>query len=231
MTGRMFAQPFTVPAKTAITAPVTAQFPLPTGHIAAITIVIPNGHNGLTGMQVLWGGVQIMPYGTGQWVVSNNTEVTEPVDQDISQNSMTLAGYNTDVFPHTFQVRAQWVSPAPVPTSSAQLASASADQVAAVTDQVTTLADLGPSLGDASPPVLTPVDVTVTLPPFTGGPPGAPPPPPRTVVITADGRLLLRDIAKAHKNTLVEAQRLNHWAARYVGHRLPRGSKVTLYRR
>lgn len=102
---RVYEGDLTVPAGTAIAAPVTQAVQLTEGHLAKARILIPPGHSGLTGLRITWSGTQIFPYNTGTWLTSDDEILDWDFDYDVTANGLALTGYNTDIFPHTFYVR------------------------------------------------------------------------------------------------------------------------------
>lgn len=174
---RLYGVTFTVAAGTAIAAPQLAPVALEDAQLVSVRIVIPDGHNGFTGLQVRWGGTQIIPFGTGTWITANSETMDVDWGGEITAGGIVLAGYNTDLFPHSFYLRFLITDLAAAPTAtvvSAQAAGPAAvdssgvaalDSTAAVAD---TLPDVGTGFGDtgqAVPDLVLPTDL---------GPPGVP---------------------------------------------------------
>lgn len=167
---RLYGTTFTVPAGTAIAAPVLAAVPLEDNWLESVRIVIPDGHSGLTGLQVRWSGVQVVPYGQGTWITANNEIIDFPWADEITAGGLALAGYNTDVFPHSFWLR--WtVADLPAKSTatvvSAQAAGPVGPDTSGVADLTSatapdaSLPDVGTAFGDtgqAVPDVILPGD-------------------------------------------------------------------------
>lgn len=95
-----------IPANTPIATPVTTPWALAGEHLAYINITVPDGHNGLTGIRILWSGQQIIPWANNQYLIANNRTVPITVDEDISESGLSVVAYNTDVFDHNFYLEA-----------------------------------------------------------------------------------------------------------------------------
>lgn len=103
---RYVPQAVTVAANIASTAPTTTATAL--GHciVETVTVVIPTGHAGLTGIAVVLASIHVVPYGdNAAFVLGDGTEETFELGFE-SDSGLTLAAYNTDqAFPHTFYLR------------------------------------------------------------------------------------------------------------------------------
>lgn len=142
---RLYETTFTVPAGTPAAAPLVSPVVLEDAQLESVRIVIPPGHFGLTGLAVLWGGIQIVPFGQGTSIVANDEIIDYAWDDEITANGLALSGFNTDVFPHSFYLR--WVitdlpaTSSPVVIASPQAAAApspdDAAAIAALTDTAT----------------------------------------------------------------------------------------------
>jgi len=102
---RLYLSAFTVTAGTLQAAPATAAVALEDAWLEAVRIVVPDGHNGLTGLQVRWGGTAVIPAGAGTFLVANDEVMDVPYRDVITTKGLALAGFNTDVFDHTFYLR------------------------------------------------------------------------------------------------------------------------------
>lgn len=119
---RFYEQSILVPANTPIAAPVTQAWPLEETTLRKITITIPDGHNGLTGVRVLWAGQQIIPWANNSYIIANNRVIDVAFDDYITATGLVIGGFNTDVFPHTFYLEAT-VTDKPAHAQLAQQAS------------------------------------------------------------------------------------------------------------
>ena len=95
----------TVPASTPASAPATVLPFTNDKYIEAIEVEVPPGHSGLTGIAVTYDGVNIVPWSpTAAWITADNYVKEFDVGM-VMGAQLTIAGYNTDVFAHTFYVR------------------------------------------------------------------------------------------------------------------------------
>lgn len=97
----------TTPANTAIAAPQSTSWAVGTGILDKLDVVIPDGHVGLTGIQLLWGGRQAAPYEGAEWITGNDDEVTVDLDLFTGTGTLVVRTYNTDdTFGHSHHLRA-----------------------------------------------------------------------------------------------------------------------------
>lgn len=130
----------TVPAGTPASGPVTQSWPIVQGHLKAIEIDVPPGHAGLTGIAVTYCGVQIFPWELTGFLIPVATRYTVEWDDEIMATQLAVQAFNTDRYNHVFYLRAEvWPSvggapgavaglgpsPAPNPSSAAQIAALS----------------------------------------------------------------------------------------------------------
>lgn len=97
---------YTVTAGTPVTAPLVEDA-IPRGpyNLARVTIVIPPGHCGLTGIQLWYGGNAAIPYASG-WISGDNEVYTVEVSATYPPGAAWQAAMlNNDVYDHHFQVR------------------------------------------------------------------------------------------------------------------------------
>lgn len=97
---------YTVPAGTPVTVP-SVQGAIPRGpyNLARVTIVIPPGHCGLTGLQLWYGGNAAIPYDSG-WISGDKEIYTMEVSANYPPGAAwQVAMLNDDVYDHHFQVR------------------------------------------------------------------------------------------------------------------------------
>lgn len=176
---RVYETQVTVPAGTLHTAPLTVPWVTEDNDVADIEIEIPPGHNGVTGIRVMKGDVQLLPYGTGTFLVANGYDRVFPVGEYLPTSDVKIQAYNEGLYSHTFYLRmtvSNHVIPStasPVPDTSAlgfggtvvsqdplsPDALIGADTAAALTAGDVTAADLQS---------VTSPDLTVTPPDTTG---------------------------------------------------------------
>jgi hypothetical protein len=168
---RLYETTFTVAAGTALAAPQLVPVALEDAQLESVRIVIPDGHSGFTGLQVRWGGTQVIPFGSGTWITANAEVMDIDWAGEITADGLVLAGYNTDVFDHSFYLR--WLVSDLAPPSTATVVSAQAGGAAAAdasgvatltsaTAPGDTLPDIGAEFGDtgqAVPDLVLPPDL------------------------------------------------------------------------
>lgn len=91
----------TVPAGTAIAAPVTIALTMPVRVVTQIDWRVPKGPMGVLGWQIAMGGVQVFPTGGDKWVLANGEHNSWPVTDSPDGGTWQLIGYNTGANPHS----------------------------------------------------------------------------------------------------------------------------------
>ena len=91
----------TIPAGTAIAAPVTVAIPFSPRQVRLIDWRVPNGPMGTFGWHLAMGGVQVLPNSGDTWVVANDEHGTWQTDDYPDSGAWQVAGYNTGVNPHS----------------------------------------------------------------------------------------------------------------------------------
>lgn len=104
---RLYELTVTVPADTSDLAPHDVVWPLETAHLGGVTILVPDGHAGLTGIRAILAHQQIIPWGMFSWIVSNNEVIHVPFNDEINESGLVISTFNTDVFDHSFYLRAE----------------------------------------------------------------------------------------------------------------------------
>lgn len=101
---------YTVAAGTAEATPTVVDA-IPRGpyRVDRVTIVIPPGHCGLTGLQLWYGGNTAIPYDSG-WISGDNEVYTMEYSVKYPVGAAwQVAMLNNDVYEHHFQVRWEMV--------------------------------------------------------------------------------------------------------------------------
>lgn len=180
---------FTIPANTAITAPVHQALTLPDCYIRRIRWRVPPGWWGVAGWQLRRNGVLWVPFiGSTSWIVADDEADYLTVEDEIAAGAFVLWGYNTSGYrSHTLYLDIEYLT--------------QADYLTADTAPVSGLVSLAQASAFGTPtPTPTPGPVIVptpTPPPTAPAPTPAPvaaspgPPPPRwknqkVTVITVD---------------------------------------------
>jgi len=91
----------TIPAGTAITAPVTVPIAFPVRVVRSVNWSIPPGAQGVMGWQLAMGGVQVVPFGSDTWVIQDGTSGSFTLDGYPDSGAWQVIGYNTGAYPHS----------------------------------------------------------------------------------------------------------------------------------
>lgn len=174
---RLYELDVTIPAGTAKSAAVVTPWPLENNILDTITVVIPSGHCGFTGVRVLQASQQIVPWGNSSYIVANDEKIPIDINIEIGASAITVQAYNTDVYAHTFYLRAA-VRDIPLPAPSG--ASVTSGIGVGIADS--SVGTIGGTIGgeaglgggiDLSGGTIPPLPDSGTLPPL----PALPPPP------------------------------------------------------
>lgn len=104
-TVRVVVNHFTVPANTPRATPNAVSVVLGVTELARIEIDVPKGHNGFTGFGLDYGTQRLVPFSDQtDWLVTNDAHLGWDLNVQVT-SGLTLRGYNTGQFPHTFEVR------------------------------------------------------------------------------------------------------------------------------
>lgn len=129
-----------VPAGTAVAAALSFPFPLETGHLHGMQVQIPAGHNGLTGVRILYLGQQVIPWSNYAWLVGSGDNFTFAWDAEVMATGLTVQAYNTDLTAHQLFLRADLTPDYPGPPSPYTAGLTAAPPSAATLAAVSTLA-------------------------------------------------------------------------------------------
>lgn len=104
----------TVPAGTALISPLAQSFALGVVVVDRIEVMIPPGHAGLTGLAILYGGVPLVPWQTGNVPLTSLADFLVGDDKDWQfsvgfqiSGPLQIRAFNTDVYDHSFYLRAE----------------------------------------------------------------------------------------------------------------------------
>jgi hypothetical protein len=104
---RVYTAAFKVLAATSALTPASQVFALETNHLADIELIVPAGHCGFTGFAITYQGTQVFPFAGAAWHIADNDKFVIPWNDEIMAGGLVLHGYNTDIFDHTFYLRAK----------------------------------------------------------------------------------------------------------------------------
>lgn len=99
---RIYKITFTVPAHTPQSVPFTLPWVTEDARVIDIELIIPPGHNGLTGFRIMKGDVPLIPFTAGTFIVANNYTRTFAIGEYIPTQDVKLQGFNTGNLPHSF---------------------------------------------------------------------------------------------------------------------------------
>lgn len=102
---RIEAFDVTIPAGTQKAAPVEVVTSFNAAELIGAEIVIPNGHNFLTGLRLALAHSPVIPRTEGGWLVDNNAKLAYDLTGYGDTGAWSCFGYNLDIYPHTFHVR------------------------------------------------------------------------------------------------------------------------------
>lgn len=95
----------TVNAGTASSSPLVTTVSLGDVMLHSISLRIPPGHQGFTGIQWRQAGTTIVPFGANtDWVIGNDDRETFTVESEVDAGFQVIT-YNTDLYNHTFYIR------------------------------------------------------------------------------------------------------------------------------
>ena len=167
----------TITAGTTQAAPSLTPLTMPARIVRRVRARIPPGPNGFMGWALASGGVPVIPWNAGAWIVGNDEVLEWDLEGQISSGAWQLRGYNTGRYDHSVYLVFELDPPQLVGTAT-----------------FTSPLDLTGSGGDV---IAAPIDMT-----GAGGtePPAPPPPsldPPPTPGPGVDGYALARQNATA----------------------------------
>ena len=116
MTDAIYAFNVTCPANISVANPVEVALPTPPQVLQAVSIVIPDGHAGLTGIAIGYGHTPVHPDNIGGFISGNGETVPFEVEGDPGGVPWSAFLINNDLTSHSWQVR---LSMSDVPTAKA----------------------------------------------------------------------------------------------------------------
>lgn len=95
----------TIPAGTAITAPVTIPMSMDLWEVESIDVEVPTGPSGLMGFYLAIGDEPWIPHAMDEWIVWDNQSKNWSLSNQPTSYGWNLVGYNTGIYDHTVTVR------------------------------------------------------------------------------------------------------------------------------
>lgn len=105
MASRIWETQVTVPAGTPQATPLVSAWVTEDNLWNVIELIVPPGHNGLTGIRVMKGDVPLLPYNSASFIVANDYTREFPVNDYVPTGDVTIQTFNTGAYPHTFYLR------------------------------------------------------------------------------------------------------------------------------
>lgn len=134
---RVYPLTVTVPAGTPVAHPVSVPWVTEDAVVSDIEVLIPPGPNGTTGVRVMKGDVQLIPWGAPSWIIGNDYDRTFALGGYLPTSDITVEAYNIGQNTHSFYLRMSVIS----------LNAGIAANSASPSDVI----DLGPSQGSSDP--------------------------------------------------------------------------------
>lgn len=94
-----------VAANTTLANPLTLAVPLEDNTLVDVELIIPTGHQALTGVRVLMSQQQVLPWGNNSWIKGDNYFRVFDMNENVGVRTVSVQAYNTDVYNHTFYLK------------------------------------------------------------------------------------------------------------------------------
>lgn len=141
MTSRVYTSQHLVPVGTLQAAPQIQTVTLDDLVLETVQVIIPDGHNGFTGIAITSQRLPVVPFAPGTFLVGNGEQPVFPYGRQVGANQLTVTTFNTDIYPHTFYLR--WTLTEDTPAVSAVIVSPQAGNGATPGDLAAVLALTG----------------------------------------------------------------------------------------
>ena len=110
----------TIPAGTAVATPQTTALTIPPRIVRWVRLRVPPGPAGSVGFRLASGGVQVIPWDPGTWLVYDNESTQWDLEGQLQTGAWQLQGYNIGRWDHTIYVT-MGLDPLPGPGGAAGL--------------------------------------------------------------------------------------------------------------
>ena len=94
----------TVPAGTAIAAPLVTATNFADGEVTRIIVTIPPGPSGFSGFKFMHLGGPVIPYTGNGYVIGDDRVVDWSVTNMPTATGWQFVAYNTDIYDHTYYI-------------------------------------------------------------------------------------------------------------------------------
>jgi hypothetical protein len=88
-------------AGTTVAAPLTTVLTMPPRIVREVRVRIPPGPRGQVGWYLASGGVQVVPWLKGTYIVADDETIDWPLEGQIESGAWQLVAYNTGSYDHT----------------------------------------------------------------------------------------------------------------------------------
>lgn len=105
MAARVETPSVTVPAGTAIAAPLTTALTWNDGTVERIEVFVPPGPSGLVGFQIVHSGQVVIPFRASNWVITDDEKISWDVEGYPVGGKWAVRAYNVDLYDHTLYFR------------------------------------------------------------------------------------------------------------------------------
>lgn len=105
MAREVYAFAVTIPPNTPQNSLSIQAITIPQRRVSTLEIVVPPGPSGLMGFLITMGGVRVIPSMVQSFIITDDERITWPLTDLPTSGAWQLAGYNTDVWPHTVYLR------------------------------------------------------------------------------------------------------------------------------
>lgn len=106
MASRFYVLPVNTPAGTAIAAPLQTVWIMEFNLLESISVMVPRGHNGATGIRFQRSTQQVIPRGNIIPLIANGETVLININEELTEGKLVVLTYNTDIYDHAFYLRA-----------------------------------------------------------------------------------------------------------------------------
>ncbi|SRR5712691_4136878 len=93
-------QPGTLPA-----VPLSTPWVTEDNTIISIEFEVPPGHNGLTGVRIMKGDTQLLPFTANTWLIANDYTRVFAINDYVPTRDIKVQAYNQGSFAHSFYLR------------------------------------------------------------------------------------------------------------------------------
>jgi hypothetical protein len=86
-------------------APTTTALSFVDGLVTEVEVIVPPGPSGLSGFQLRYNNVQQIPRTIGAFITTDDEKIKWPIEGFPTGSGWQFTAYNTDINPHTYEIR------------------------------------------------------------------------------------------------------------------------------